>query len=504
MSAAAPALGGQARRKNVLLIVIDQLRADVLDGALAGFAPTPRLDAFAKDALAFRRHHTVTMPCGPARASLLTGQYAQNHRAVRNGAPLAWETPNLARALRAVGYEPLLFGYTDQQPDPSRLAPADPARLNYTHVMPGFTEVLEMRDEAWRWLAHLRARGYDVPDASLANPEALARPEDGRLGGPAMYRAEDSDTAFLTDETLKALDVRKATSWFALVTFIRPHPPFVAPAPYHAMIDPAALPAPHPRGGAHPFAEAYFSEPWLSEMFWGFDGDQAGLSAEATAIVRATYLGLVAEVDHHFGRILDWLEASGQRDDTLVIVTADHGEMLGDQGMWGKLTPFTPSHHTPLLIRDPELGRVGVVEDLTESIDLAPTILDWVGAPAAPSMDGVSLTPFFADRAKGLAARPRDAAFISFELGDPTAPTRFERAWGRPAHQCRVAVAVERDWTFAHFGGGAPAMLFHTAEDPACAENLAARPEHAETVARMRARLLDHRLEAAATGDRLQ
>ena len=107
----------------VLFIVMDQMRADCVTGALAEAARLPNLRALMAEAVTFTSHYTVTVPCGPARASLLTGLYAMNHRSVRNGTPLARHHTNLALELRKAGREPLLFGYTDTSPDPEGLDP---------------------------------------------------------------------------------------------------------------------------------------------------------------------------------------------------------------------------------------------------------------------------------------------------------------------------------------------------------------------------------------------
>lgn len=480
---------------NVLLIVVDQLRADLLHGGLAAVAPTPNLDAFSTGAAAFRRHHTVAMPCSPSRASLLTGQYVMNHRVTDNGAPLARRHANLATEVRKLGLEPLLFGYTDTQPDPAGMAALDPARRTYTAAMPGFVEVVEMREEAWRWLGHLRAKGYDVPDSGADDAARLYRPVDGRLGGPALYRAEDSDTAFLTDETLRALDVRKGRPWFAMLSYIRPHPPFVAPAPYNDLVAPGDIPPPIAGRPDHAFVDAYFSGPSAVKMFWGFDGDHDRLDAETTALLRAAYIGLVAEVDAHIGRVLDWLAASGQADDTLVVITSDHGELLGDHGMWGKRAPFNGATHVPLLLRDPRAGEGRVIERLTESVDVAPTILDWLGAEPPASMNGRSLLPYLTD---GAAPPGRQAAFAEFELGDPVAPTRYQTAWDLPADRCRAAVMVSDDWRYGHFAGGVPPMLFNLADDPDEATDLARDPAAAAVVSDLRAEMLTWRMENAA------
>lgn len=124
-------------RPNVLFIVVDQFRADLLHGALADHVDLPNLRALMADSVSFAQHYSVTSPCGPARASLLTGQYAMNHGVVRNGTPLAHDTPNIAREARRAGYQPLLFGYTDIAIDPRMHDPADPVLRTYEQVLPG-------------------------------------------------------------------------------------------------------------------------------------------------------------------------------------------------------------------------------------------------------------------------------------------------------------------------------------------------------------------------------
>ncbi len=187
-------------KKKILFIVIDQMRADLLNGPLAEHIDMPNLKSFQDDAVTFLNHFTVTNPCGPARASLLTGQYAMNHRAVANGVPLADGTPNIAIEARKAGYKPMLFGYTDITLDPTHRHPNDPDVGSEETVMDGFHEVVEMRfQESYPWRAHLKAKGYAsrpyheffYPVSS--NPGQLAEPDD-----PAFYRAEHSDTAMWT------------------------------------------------------------------------------------------------------------------------------------------------------------------------------------------------------------------------------------------------------------------------------------------------------------------
>ena len=116
--------------------------------------------------MTFTNHFSVTNPCGPSRASILTGLYAMNHRSVRNGTPMSEGITNIALEMRKLGFDPLLFGYTDTSRDPRGKSPDDPVLQTYEAVMPGFTELLEMRQETGSrpWQKFLRDKGYDTPD----------------------------------------------------------------------------------------------------------------------------------------------------------------------------------------------------------------------------------------------------------------------------------------------------------------------------------------------------
>ena len=484
------------RRGNVLFVTLDQVTMAALQGPMAGAVPLPAFDRLAARGVRFDNHCTVTLPCGPARASLLTGLYAMNHRAIRNGTPLARHHATVATEARKAGYEPLLFGYSDISPDPDGVDPEDPILASYEGVAPGFRELVEMRlDDGLEWPGYLRARGHafelgggPVPDVYRPAGQGNApRPSD-----PAIYSAEESDTAYLTDRTLAALDIRREAAWFAHVTYIRPHPPLVAPAPWNRLVDPATLPAPDRTRPDHPFLDAWFSAPSNRGLFWGFDGDCAALTDDQVRELRAVYLGLLAEVDHHLGRLLDWLDRTGQADRTLVIVTADHGEMLGDKAMWGKESVFDPAFRVPLWIVDPA-GQAGSTVALpTESVDLAPTILDWIGRTPPAAMDGRSLLPLVRGAVPG---DWRAAQFLEADLGNPRSPTRFQRALGLSDLQTPVAILRGPRWKYVHFGGGVPPMLYDLQSDPGETRDLGRDPAHVDIRAGMMAALIDRMTE---------
>ena len=479
---------------NVLFITLDQMPAHVLWGPLSAHVPTPNFDRLAASGASFTNHFSVTVPCGPARASLLTGLYAMNHRAIRNGTPLARHHATIATEARRAGYEPLLFGYTDTVPDPGDRAPEDPDLSLYEGVAPGFREMTEMRLEAGlEWPAYLKAQGYDFDPAlhqhyaHVAPRGRAARPTD-----PALYRAEHSDTAYLTDRTLQALEVRRSKPWFAHVAYIRPHPPLVAPPPYNTLVDPASLPAPVQGAPDHPFVDAWFSAPSEQFLYLGYDGKGREMAPGTAAELRAVYLGLVAELDHHLGRLLDWLDSTGQAQRTLVVLTVDHGEMLGDKQMWGKSSVFDPAFHVPLILRAPGCGGGTRVAALTESVDVTPTVLDWIGLTPPPAMDGRSLLPL----ARGEPPENwRDAVLMEAEFGEPSRPTRFQTALGLGPDQSGVAILREPGWKYVHFAGGVPPMLFDLASDPNETRDLAADPAHGGERTRLAGKLLDRMME---------
>ena len=482
----------------VLFITMDHFRADLLIGGFANVAKLPNLRQLMTEGVSFANHFSVTTPCGPARTSLLTGLYAMNHRSVRSGTPLAAHHTNLALELRKAGREPLLFGYTDTSADPTVKSERDPDLTSYEGLMPGFAEVVQMRfDTCYPWVADLENKGHDVSGYwPLYYPVG-----DGndRPDAPTRYSADDSDTAFLTNETIKHLSVRRSQDWVAHVTYIRPHPPLHAPQPWNTLHAAADIPEARAIGdvaaerAVHPVIDAMFSQPTLKYMYRGFDGRLDAMSSETRQSLRAVFMGLAAEVDHHLGRIFDWLKQTGQWDDTLIIVTSDHGEMLGDHLMWGKQTIYDPCYHVPLIIRDPRnLSTAGtIVEEFVETIDLAPTILEWAGGTPPFVFDGRSLLPFLAGETPD---DWRDHAFMEIEFGTPGTPSVIERKIGFDLLQANAAILREHKWKYVHFNGGLPPLLFDVETDPGETTNLAGDPHYEGEMLRLSRKMLDHRM----------
>uniref|UniRef100_UPI00135ACBBF sulfatase-like hydrolase/transferase n=1 Tax=Geminicoccus flavidas TaxID=2506407 RepID=UPI00135ACBBF len=280
---------------NILFITADQWRGDCLSVVGHPALRTPNLDRLAADGVLFTRHFSNMTPCGPSRACLHTGTYGFNHRSIRNGTPLDRRHTTLAVELRKAGWDPVLFGYTDTSADPRDLAATDPRLLTYEGVAPGYRPVCLMLESVQPWLSHLWERGYGACD--------LDELYGGPLGAPAPYRAEDSETAFLTDQAIAFLARRSPHPFFLHLSYIKPHPPFVAAAPWHASVDPELLPPPVRRaepaeeGLLHPWLAAQLRRP-LGDWFRPHLGGTEGLAGPALQRLRQVYLGLIEEMDH--------------------------------------------------------------------------------------------------------------------------------------------------------------------------------------------------------------
>ena len=232
---------------NVLFITADQWRGECLSALGHPCLRTPHLDRLAESGVLFTRHFSQATPCSPGRTSLYTGLYLHNHRVVVNGTPLDARHANVALEARKLGYDPVLFGYTDTGADPRIRAPGDPALRTYTGVLPGMTPVVQMDDDHWPWRRHLARRGYEVPE----DTEALFAPgHDDYVPGQAIsaaaaaYPTEDGLAGFLTEKVIEHLSAKGREPWFVHVSFFPPHPPFIASAPYNAMYAPDDVPPP--------------------------------------------------------------------------------------------------------------------------------------------------------------------------------------------------------------------------------------------------------------------
>lgn len=493
---------------NVLLITADQWRHECLSALGHPMVRTPVLDGLAQEAVMFLNHFTQCTPCGPSRASMLTGQYLMNHRSVRNGTPLDRRFTNVALEMRRAGYDSALIGYTDTSLDPRDHDPADPLLTSWSGDLPGFRQLVpgSQTEAAWvRWLVGL---GYEIPANSfemyLGDP-AKGDPARGPYHAPTRYPTDHGDTAFHTDRAIDYIAAQGRRPWFLHLSLLRPHPPWFAAAPYNDMYDaeyvPPTIGQPDPATEAaiHPHIDFALHHSARDE---GHPDSVITGDALVQRQCRATYYGMITETDHHIGRLFNALKARGVWDKTLVIFTTDHGEQLWDHWCLGKQVPFDQSFHIPLIVRAPggidDTPRGLRVEAFTEAVDIMPTILTAVGRPVPQQCDGHSLKPFIDGSCLGDGAPAgwRDAAHWELDFRD-TRSGRAEQDLRLDIDSCNLTVIRDRKWKYVHYAD-LPALLFDIAADPEETENLAADPGHAPVVRDMAQRMLSWRMRYGA------
>jgi len=473
-------------KTNVLFVTLDQWRADHLGATGNPTLQTPNLDALAGEGVTFLNHYTCIAPCGPSRTTFLTGMYPSNHRSIRNGTPLNHSLTNIALEVRKGGYDPTLWGYTDTTPDPRVLGEDHEAFLTYEGVMPGFTVGQQLAENSIPWLEYLAAKGYEVPGPGYAiyHPDLAYKLPPGRhpLSAPSRFRAADSETHWLADRLIDGLQKAPNSPFFHHLTFLRPHPPFISPPEYHDLYDPAEMAPPVHAGtrdemrGLHP-ALALMYEAIPQDAFF-MDGEGRAVDLDDAAVMqnRATYQALITEADNNLGRVIATLKEQGRYDDTLIIVTSDHGEQLGDHYLWGKIGFFDESFHIPLIIKPPkswkaETGRQ--ISEFTESVDLMPTILDGLGVPVPRQCDGHSLVPFIRGETP---ATWRRAVHWLYDFRDPVTGMP-EKMLNISSAECNLLVHRDAEFKYVHFAS-LPPLLFDMKNDPDETRNLAEDPDY--------------------------
>ncbi len=474
------------KNKNVLFITADQWRGDCLGCVEHPLIKTPNLDQLAKEGVLFRKHYAQTVPCGPSRASLYTGLYAMNHRSVNNGTPLNKRFTNIAREVRKLGYDPTLFGYTDTSADPRDFHPKDPFLNTYEGLIPGMSSGVTLTDNQLPWIAELINRGYKKPlnekNIFSPRPNYPGSSKRGATFSPPIYSNKDSSVAFLTNELTKWLRVRENENWFVHLSYLRPHPPWIAPEPYNSMYDPKLINKPIRRKSLDRESSQHPLLKMLHELIprKGFFPDNQNSPASMAndldiSQAKATYFGLITEVDHHIGRIIDYLKDTKQYSSTLIIFTSDHGEHLGDHYLFGKLGYFDQAYSIPLIIRDPEnCNAHGTSVDVfTESVDVMPTILNWLGAKIPEECDGISLCSIVKGEIPHNWRTEVHWEYDFREIGSlqPIIQKKFRLS----PDQCSLTVIRDEKFKYIHMTS-LPPLLFDLKEDPEEFCNLANSP----------------------------
>ena len=485
---------------NVLFITADQWRAEYLSIVGHPLVRTPNLDALAREGVLFENHFAQAAPCAPSRSSLHTGLYLQNHRCVINGSPLDDRFTNWAREVARAGHAPSLFGYTDSAIDPRGLDDDDPRLLHYSEPLPGIAEYTPMRDEVpVEWVEYLERKGYPPVDRPWTYYARKREGVDWSEGGdrvlPLAIAAEDHETHYMVDRCIDWIGTRDKP-WITHLSLLRPHPPFVAPEPYNGRHDPAAMPAPLRR--ADPAEEA--RQHPLLDYFINHSRQRAPDNVRQTQQDMASYIGLMEEVDDNLGRLFDSLKQRGQWDSTLIVFTSDHGEQMGDHWLMSKLGYFDQSYHIPLIVRDPraaaDASRGRRIDGFTESVDLMPTMLDWLELEIPSQCDGFSLLP--ALESGRLPGGWREEAHWEYDFRN-VRDEGVEKHLGLTLHQCGLAVIRDRRYKYVHFSA-LPPLFFDLERDPGEFVNLAGDPGYRPLVLEYAQKMLSWKMNHADRG----
>lgn len=495
-------MNSRDRVRNVLFIMADQLRWDYLSCSGHPAIRTPNLDALAARGVRFTNAFVQGPVCGASRMSTYTGRYVTSHGSSWNFVPLSVGQKTLGEHVRPHGVRCAVVGKTHVEPDVEGAARlglevgAGPGRL----AMEGGFEPYERDDGIWppgfkvegnRYCDYLRSRGYTGDNPWHDHANSAAGPDGSIRSGwqmrwarePARVDPGDSETPYMTRRAMEFIDAQGDSPWLLHLSYIKPHWPYVAPAPYHAMygaqdVVPAVRSAAE-RDDPHPVLRGYQQT----------DPSIAFSREEVRRTVIPTYMGLVTQIDDEIGKLIAFLRERGRDRDTLIVFTSDHGDYLGDHWLGEKELFHDTVVKVPLIVHDPracaDAGRGTTVDALVESIDLIPTFLDALELPAAPAwLEGRSLAPWLAG------ARPREWRSAAFSENTYAFRDQVRLAVDRPVDGCQMTMVRTERWKYVHFEALRP-QLFDLAQDPAELVDLGASPEHAGVRAEMAQRLFD-------------
>lgn len=487
-----------AKVRNILFIMADQLRADYLSCMGHPTLQTPNIDALARRGLLLDRAYCQAPVCGPSRMSFYTGRYMTSHGATYNNVPLRATELTIGDYLRPLGYRVALVGKTHMKGDEEglRRLGVDPKSSPGVLVSQCGFEPFE-RDDGLHpdrgvdpdlsYNTYLRTKGYESENPWHDFANAAEGPDGEILSGwylrharlPARIREEDSETPYMTDRAIDFIRQAGDTPWCLHLSYIKPHWPYIAPAPYHDMYGPnQMLPLkrhPQERDNPHPVVAAFMRH----EESVNFSRN------EVREAVVPTYMGLVKQLDDHLGRLFAFLEEEGRMADTLIVLTSDHGDYLGDHWLGEKELFHEESVRIPMIVFHPgaeaDATRGKRDSRLVEAIDLLPTFLEAAGGPAQPHrLEGMSLLPLL----RGEETLWRDAAFSEFDYAFREARRHLGVS---PAHARGWMIRTER-WKYIAYDGFSP-QLFDLEQDPDEFEDLGQSAAHAMVRQRMEARL---------------
>ena len=432
------------KQPNFLLIMADQVAGPALAFDRHTAAQTPHLAALADAGVVFDNAYCNSPLCAPSRASFMTGQLPSRIGAYDNAAEFAASVPTLAHYLRAAGYRTILCG---------KMHFVGPDQLH------GFEERLttDIYPADFGWTP-----AWDSPDERLSwYHNMLSVLQAGQCATSNQLDFDEEVAFHATRKLLELVRDPDDRPFFLLVSFTHPHDPYAIPPEHWDRHDHAAIPMP-----SVPALPVEQLDPHSRRIRAMCAMDDYELSADHTRSARHAYYGALSYVDDKVGQLLRALEAAQLQDDTVVIFTSDHGDMLGERGLWYKMLFYEWSARVPLLFHAPGRFAPRRVAQPVSLVDLLPTLLDLANAGAAAPVtladpvDGRSLLPLL----EGGPEDPESTVAAEYLAEGAAAPVLMLRR-GPYKYICS-----EPD----------PDQLYDLQADPHELTNLAARPEYAE------------------------
>jgi arylsulfatase A-like enzyme len=430
--------------------------------------------------------------------SFYTGRYVSSHGAQWNGYPLRVGEHTLGDHLRRNDMSCWLLGKTHMYADADgmeRLGLSRDSVIGARQADCGFDNWAR-DDGLWGegpegfydakrspYNEYLKSKGYpsENPWSDFANSGIT---EDGDMASgwifnnadkPANIREQDRETPWLTQETIKFIE-QAEDNWCAHVSYIKPHWPYIVPAPYHNMFGqnhvPHAVRHHIEQEDPHPVYGAYMGN-MIAQAFQQEDVRQKVIPA---------YMGLIKQCDDQLGVLLDYLEETGRMDNTMIVLTSDHGDYLGDHWLGEKDLFHEPSVKIPLIVYDPresaDTTRGTTCDALVESIDLAPTFVEVAGGDVPDHiLEGRSLLPWL----RGETPEWRDYAISEYDYS----PTPQCVKLGLEPRDARLFMVFDGRYKLMHAEGGFRPMLFDLHEDPQEFIDLAKGDAHQDVIDRL-------------------
>ena len=482
---------------NILFIMYDQLRFDYLSCSGHPHLDTPNFDRVANVGVRFTNSYVQSPICGASRMCFYTGRYASSHGAQWNGFPLRVGEQTIGDHLRKLGMNSWIIGKTHMKADAEgmgRLGLAADSVIGARQAECGFDNWIR-DDGLWAYgpdgfydekrspyNEYLKSKGYDgenpwadYANAGVSDAEIASGWMFRNADKPANIKEEDSETPWLTAQTIDFIDQSKG-DWMAHVSFIKPHWPYIVPAPYHNMFGAEHVPLPVRDDveleNPHPVYGAYMS----NKIATAFQRD------DVREKVIPAYLGLIKQCDDQLGVLLDHLEAIGRMKDTMIVLTSDHGDYLGDHWLGEKDLFHEPSVKVPLIIYDPRAAanntRGTACDALVESIDLAATFVDAAGGHVPDHiLEGKSLMPWLNGET------PKWREFVISEYDYSATPQAANL--GVEPRDARLFMVYDGRYKLMHSEGGMRPMLFDLHNDPQEFHDLAKGSNHGAVIDKM-------------------